>query len=125
MDTTKQLQRKSKMKNPVNKYYAKKVYDEVYGMFDSQKEYLEFQKLVLLQRAGEISNLKRQVRYELIEKNDKFGNCLYIADYYYIDKYGEQHVIDCKGYKKGAAYELYKIKRKLMFSKFGIYVEEI
>ena len=113
------------MKNPVNKYYAKKVYDEVYGMFDSNKEYAEFQKLVLLQRAGHVFDLQRQVKFELIEKNDRFRNCQYIADMVYTDKDGAVHVVDIKGMKKGAAYEMFKVKRKLMFSKFGIFVEEI
>jgi hypothetical protein len=109
----------------MNKFYAKKVYDEDFGMFDSQKEYNEYIKLILLQRAGEIHGLERQIRYELIEKNEKFGNCQYIADMRYRDKNGDVHVVDVKGYKKGAAYELYKVKRKLMFSKFGIFIEEV
>ena len=113
------------MLNPVNKYYAKKVYDEVHGMFDSKKEYAEFQKLILLQKSGFISCLERQIRYELISKNEKFGNCQYIADIKYLDLDGNIHVVDVKGYKKGAAYELYKIKRKLMFDKFRIFVEEV
>ena len=113
------------MKNPVNKYYAKKVYDEVYGMFDSKKEYAYFQKLLLLQRAGHVHDLRRQVKFELIEKNDRFNNCQYIADMIYADKDEIVHVIDVKGMKKGAAYEMFKIKRKLMYSKFRIFVEEV
>jgi hypothetical protein len=113
------------MNNPVSKYYAKKVYDEIHGMFDSKKEYEYFNKLLLLEKYGKISGLKRQIRFELIEKNEYFGNCSYIADYEYLDDKGIRHIVDCKGYKKGAAYELYKIKRKIMFDKYGILVEEI
>jgi len=113
------------MNNPVNKYYAKKVYDEVYGMFDSKKEYAEYQKLLLLQRAGHIHDLKRQIRFDVIDKTDRFGKCSYIADFEYYDKNNMRHIVDAKGYKKGAAYEMFKVKRKLMFSKFGIFVEEV
>jgi hypothetical protein len=113
------------MKNPINKYYAKKVYDEVYGMFDSKKEYAYFQKLLLLQRAGHIHDLKRSIRFDVIEKTDKFGKCTYIADFEYYDKDNIRHVVDAKGRKKGSNYEKFVIKQKLMYSKFGIFVEEV
>ena len=48
-----------------NKYKAKKV--EINGeVFDSKKEANRYQELLLLQRAGKIRDLQRQVKFELI-----------------------------------------------------------
>ena len=48
-----------------SKYGAKKV--EIDGIiFDSKKEGRRYQELKMLQKAGEISNLQRQVKYILI-----------------------------------------------------------
>lgn len=50
--------------------------------------------------------------------------CAYYADFVYY-KGGELIVEDVKGMKKGGAYELYKIKRKLMLERYGIRITEI
>lgn len=53
-----------------NKFHAKKV--GVDGIkFDSQKEAARWQELKLLERAGEICELERQVRFLLIPKRKK------------------------------------------------------
>ena len=112
----------------MNKYGAKKV---VIGgdVFDSKKEFYRWSDLRLLERAGKISNLKRQVKYVLIPSQyDKKGKVIeretsYIADFEYIEN-GEKVVEDTKGYKKGAAYQLFTIKRKLMLYKYGIRIKE-
>lgn len=49
-----------------NKYNARKVNDPEDGMFDSQAEYQRWCELKLLQSAGAISDLKRQVSLALI-----------------------------------------------------------
>ena len=50
-----------------NKYGAKKVKDPITGfLFDSKAEYTRWCELRLLERAGKISRLRRQVSYELI-----------------------------------------------------------
>lgn len=50
-----------------NKYGAKRVKDPVTGeLFDSSKEYRRWCELKLLERAGKVSGLKRQVTFELI-----------------------------------------------------------
>ena len=49
----------------MSKYNSKKI--KVGGMvFDSQKEYRRWCELKLLERAGKISKLKRQVTFELV-----------------------------------------------------------
>ena len=122
-----------------NKYHSKKI--TVEGQtFDSKKEYLKFKELELLERAGKIQNLKRQVEYLLIPAqfgmmpDPKTGRmkrvcleraCTYKADFTYNDESGKLHVVDVKGYKGGGAYSIFKIKKKLMLQSFGILVEEV
>lgn len=96
--------------------------------FDSMKEAARYQELKLLERAGEIRELKRQVPFVLIpvQKDDK-GKVIerelkYIADFTYIEK-GKlvRTVEDVKGLRT----EVYKIKRKLMLYRNGIRIKEI
>ena len=107
-----------------NKYGARKV--EFDGeKFDSKKELKRWHELQLLERAGHISNLKRQVPYVLIPDNDKFRRMKYIADFTYEDRAGAEIVEDVKGCKIGAGYELFKLKKKLMYHVWKIEVQEI
>ena len=145
-----------------NKYGARKITDPITGfVFDSKKEHRRWCELQLLERAGKISRLRRQVAYELIptqreestevykagphKRLPKPGaiiekGCTYIADFVYevpyrkySDKDGElifsdgwkTIVEDTKGCKKGAAYDLFVIKRKLMLYVHGIRVREV
>ena len=81
-----------------SKYNAKKV--EYNGMtFDSKRELKRYKELELLQEAGEIKNLQRQVKYVLIpaqREPDIIGKrggvkkgktiekeCTYVADFVY------------------------------------------
>lgn len=111
-----------------NKYRARKT--EVLGIrFDSRKEMSRFLELQLLEKAGEIKGLQRQVHFLLIDshrrKDGKLERkCEYVADFVYINKAGEKIVEDVKGYKGGAAYQIFVIKRKLMLDKYGIEIKE-
>ena len=105
-----------------NKYKNKKVeYDRI--KFDSKKEYAYYLKLKLMEQAGEISELKRQVEFELISTfklaDKTYRKTKYIADFTYLDKYGKLHIIDVKGIKT----DVYKLKKKLMAWKYGIEIE--
>ena len=114
------------------------------AVVDSRKEARRYEELILLQRVGQISDLKTQVPYELIpaqyefyERYGKNGNrlkdgarlveraCVYVADFVYKDSTGKTIVEDVKGYKDGAAYSIFSIKRKLMLFIHGIKVNEI
>ena len=103
-----------------NKYGARKVIAPDGTVFDSRKEYNRWCNLKLLERAGKISGLKRQVRYELIPKQDGERACYYVADFVYFDSDGKQVVEDCKGYRT----EAYKLKRKLLLFLKGIRIKE-
>ena len=104
-----------------NKYHNRKVIVDG-DTFDSQKEYRRFRELKLLERTGEITGLKRQVKYVLIRsQRDEYGKviereCSYYADFVYRDKQGRTHVEDVKGVET----EAFKIKKKLMLERYGI-----
>ena len=119
-----------------NKYGASKV--TVDGVtFDSKKEARRWQELKILEKAGKITNLRRQVKFVLIptqrgpeEIGPKGGRkpgkvlekeCAYIADHVYLDQEGTVHVEDTKGVRT----EAYRIKKKLMLFVHGIIIEEV
>lgn len=115
-----------------NKLHAKKVQgtlaDGTQHTFDSKHEYERYQALALLKRSGVISDLQIQVPFELMPRQKKSNGyerpVKYIADFVYV-KDGQKVVEDAKGYKKGAIYELFVIKRKLMLERYGIEVKEV
>lgn len=108
----------------MNKYHSKKITRD--GMtFDSVKEYRRFCDLSLLEKAGKIANLQRQVPFLLIPSQRIDGKvaeraCNYIADFVY-EKDGQQVVEDTKGFKT----KDYIIKRKLMLHVHGIRINEV
>lgn len=107
-----------------NKYYNKatKTFDG--NVHDSRKEANRWSQLILLEKAGVISDLKRQVKYELIPKQEGERAVYYVADFEYIEN-GKKVVEDVKGCKEGLAYKVFVIKRKLMLYVHGIKVKEI
>lgn len=112
----------------MNKYRSKKIVRD--GMtFDSIKEYKRWCELRLLEKVGEVTDLQRQVKYELIPSQRIEGKvvertCGYVADFVY-KRNGETIVEDVKGYKGGGAYAVFTIKRKLMLWIHGIRIKEI
>lgn len=118
-----------------NKYYSKKI--TLNGeTFDSKKEYKRYCELALLEKAGHIADLKRQVKFVLIpaqREPDRIGKrggklkgkliereCAYIADFVYTEN-GETVVEDTKGFRT----KDYIIKRKLMLYIHNIKIKEI
>ena len=90
-------------------------------LFDSKAEAARWQELQMLERAGEITELERQVEYELIPKQKGERAVKYIADFRYIDNDGNTVVEDTKGVKT----PVWIIKRKLMLRVHGIRVREV
>lgn len=118
----------------MSKYHSKKV--TINGnAFDSRKEAKRYQDLLLLERAGAISELQRQVEFELIpaqREPDTVGvrgairkgkvierAVKYVADFVYYEN-GKKVVEDVKGYKTPE----YKLKKKLMLWVHGIRIKE-
>lgn len=108
------------------KYHNRKTITEDGEAFDSVKERRRWSELRFLERGGKISDLQRQVRYELIPAQyDKGGkllerSCSYVADFTY--KFGEHLVVEDT---KGIRTKEYIIKRKLMLERYGIRIQEV
>lgn len=127
--------------NGYRKYGNRKVTLDDGTKFDSRREYQRWLELQLLERAGRISNLRRQVKFVLIpaqyREHERFGasgqpikplrkllehECSYVADFVYRDdELNETVVEDAKGVRTDA----YVIKRKLMLERYGIQIREV
>lgn len=119
----------------MSKYHSKKtVVDGI--VFDSLKESRRYGVLKALEKAGEISGLKRQVEFLLIPEQrepDTIGarggvhkgklierKVCYVADFVYA-RGTELVVEDAKGFRT----QDYIIKRKLMLHIHGIRIKEV
>lgn len=86
--------------------------------YDSKKEAKRAGELALLQRAGEISDLQRQVRY-LLDVNG-VPICHYRADFTYRERGAGFVVEDVKGVRTPE----FILKSKLMLAVHGITIRE-
>lgn len=123
-----------------SKYGSRKV--TVNGeTFDSVKEYHRYFELLILQKAGKISNLERQKPFELIpaqyETFARYGkkgqrlkdgkrciekSVVYNADFYYIEN-GKEVVEDTKS--EATKTKDYILKRKMMLYFHKIRIKEV
>jgi hypothetical protein len=120
----------SKYKNVKHVLYDKDRNEATKQVFDSKKEMTYYGTLQILERSGKITNLKRQVKFELIPAQYGIVNgkrtcieksCNYYADFVYMDQLGFQVVTDVKGIRTSD----YIIKRKLMMFIHGIQIKEV
>lgn len=107
-----------------SKYHSRKQTIDGY-VFASKREAQRYLELKMLEKAGEISNLELQKRFELIPSQRIDGKvverpCYYVCDFAYCEG-GKQVIEDAKGMKT----EVYKIKKKLMLYKYGIAIKEV
>jgi hypothetical protein len=129
------------MQMTANKYKNHKTKVSNGHIADSRKEARRYEELLLLQKAGRISDLCTQVPYELIpaqyETYERYGKngkrlidgkklveraCNYIADFVYTEvETGKTIVEDVKGVRT----KEFVIKRKLMYAVYGIKVTEV
>ena len=129
------------MRYKQSKYYNVKTKASDGSVFDSMKEARRWEQLLLLQKAGKITSLQRQVAYELLPNQyetyprySKKGERLkdgtklverkvdYVADFVYTDaETGENIVEDTKGVRT----KDYVLKRKLMYAVHGIKIKEV
>jgi len=113
-----------------SKYGAKKVRSMFKGKpvtYDSQAEARRGAELELLEQAGEIHDLERQVPFTLLPINLALGYkrpLTYISDFVFwrkgADPMGSYTVLDVKGH----ATEVYKIKKRLLQQLHGIRITE-
>lgn len=119
------------------KYHNQKVMRD--GIrFDSKKEADRYSVLKALERGGVISDLRLQVRYDLVpplreetivgSRGGKikgkiipgYSGVHYYADFVYIQD-GETIVEDVKGFQT----DVYKIKKQLMAERYGVFIREV
>ncbi len=119
----------------MTKYHSKKT-TRGGVTFDSKREARRYDELLLLQQSGEITNLRRQVKFVLIPTQrvpSQIGTrggvkkgrliereCAYIADFVYTEN-GKIVVEDTKGVRT----KDYIIKRKLMLYVHNIRIREV
>ena len=106
--------------------------------FDSKKEMRHYTELLLLEKAGKIKDLHRQVKFQLMpaqrepdiigpKGGHKPGKLIerevsYVADFVYTDlQTGQTVVVDTKGFRT----KEYTIKRKMMLYFHGIRIKEV
>lgn len=94
--------------------------------YRSQKEAARHQWLLSMQKAGQITDLKREVAFLLapgvkIEGENRARPAVrYFADFVYFTPDGRRIVEDAKGFQT----PLYRLKKHLMATVFGISVRE-
>lgn len=98
------------------KYHNKKI-DSPDGKFDSKYEYEEWCNLKILEKAHVISDLRRQVSFEVIPTIRTTADTLccirYIADFVYVEN-GITKIVDTKGFETPE----YKIKKRLLINQY-------
>jgi len=100
----------------MNKYGAKRtIVDGI--VFDSKREAARYVALRTLLRAGKISGLQLQPKYDLTVNGVKLGK--YIADFMYVEN-GSVIVEDSKGFKT----PVYRLKKKLLKALYGVEIRE-
>jgi len=120
--------------------YGNKKIDTPDGRFDSRGEYRRWQDLKLLEKVGELFNLKRQVKYVIIPKQTgksgkKYREATYTADFVYEEPQGMPDFPGAKNRLCTMHYELvvedfkspitakepsFVMKKKLMLERHGI-----
>lgn len=97
-----------------NKYFNRKT-----GGFDSKKEAKRYGELLILEKAGVITSLNKQVPFVILESfKDKSGNTergiKYLADFVYYDREKKSLVIEDVKSPITKKLPSYVIKRKLV-----------
>ena len=123
----------------MNKYHSKKV--KVNGeVFDSKKEFNRWCELRLLERAGKIRDLQRQVKFELLPAQYRVSTtrtgqkrmCIeravsYVADFVYKEQLVQDgdFCVTVVEDTKGVRTTDYIIKRKLLLYMHDIRIREV
>jgi hypothetical protein len=94
--------------------------------FASKKEAAHYSMLKLLEKTGQISDLKLQPRFPCIIKGIKV--CTYVADFEYDEHHhGGQHVMTRHHIEdvKGVRTPIYRLKKKLVEALYNVVIEEV
>jgi hypothetical protein len=109
-----------------NKFNAKKT--EYNGdMYDSKKEAEYARELDLAMHAVDekdrVKRWERQLRFRVKIEGVYFTT--YVLDFMVVYADNRVEYIDVKGYKKGPAYDLFKLKKKLVEYQYKIEIKEV
>jgi protein associated with RNAse G/E len=112
-------------KPPQNKYKVAPKAERTYnGNVYASKLEMEYRKyLDVLLKAGEVIEIMEQVPFPVILKGKKI--CRYELDFEVLYPDGTYKYIDVKGYTKGAAYSMFRLKKKLVECIYDIKITEI
>ena len=107
----------------MNKYHARKTtFDGI--TFDSASEASRYAELKMLEKNGEITDLRRQVPFVLLDdyviSGKKKRGIKYVADFVYFED-GIEHIEDVKG----CLTPVYELKKKMFEARYGKTIEEI
>lgn len=96
--------------------------------FDSKKEARRFDELMLMLKAGEITDLRLQHDFTLQEaytlpNGNRVKATRYKADFTYYDKDGKFVIEDVKS--SATKTRVYAIKKKMLLDKFGFEITEV
>ncbi len=106
------------------------------GGFDSKKEYAHWLGLKAQQQAGEIRELRRQVKYPLWAaalnsdgkpRTSSYATAKiadYVADFVFIDALGNERIQDVKG-GNATKTAVYRLKKSWLEWQSGIEIEEV
>lgn len=91
--------------------------------FASKKEARRYGELKLMEFGRLISHLVLQPKFNI--RIDGVDICRYVGDFQYWANNDTVIVEDVKGMRKGAAYEMFKLKKRLVKAIYGIEVVEV
>lgn len=127
-NAAKAIAAKIRQEEKQTKYHS--VSTETHGVkFDSKKEARRYEELLILLRAGEISDLRLQHNITLVEgyttpDGQRVKPMVYKADFTYYDKFGTWIVEDAKS-EITRKNRVYLNKKKLLQDKRGITITEV
>jgi len=121
MMTSKQYLEMERKKSVTSKYKAiKTVYNGI--SYDSKAEAACAYRLDLLKQEGTVKEWQRQITFKLVVNDELITS--YRLDFLVTYSDDTKEYVDIKGYRKGAAYQIYTLKRKLMKAVYGIDIIE-
>lgn len=98
-----------------------KYFNERKGKYASGHEAEVATNLAALEKQGDISDLKEQVRITLVPGNGKIRSIVWVADFVYLDLEGKTHYIDAKGCRT----PVYRLKKRLLQLLHNLDIEEV
>ena len=91
-------------------------------IYDSKKEAQYAERFYNLMLEGEVAEVQEQVRFDIVVNDTKIG--WYVCDFVVLTKYGWEHY-DVKGFRGGAAYSMFKYKKKLIKALYNVDIIEL